>query len=204
VTTRAPDSGKASSMRLRDLLFLVLWLAYGAAINSSNLVEFDLQQIGVESMVERGHFYLEGSTSPHLQTKGDVFEYNGHKYAAKQPGQFMAGAVVYFLLHKLGLNYVNNYLLTSALVTFFTTSLILAASGLALFGLARSMTADGQSLLHDTGANRGGEPLFWPLAATLSYALGTTALAYSGIAHHDALATGNLVMAAYLTLLLSR
>jgi hypothetical protein len=204
VTTRAPDSGKASSTRLRVLLFFVLWLAYGAAINSSNLVEFDLQQIGVESMVERGHFYLEGSTSPHLQTKGDVFEYNGHKYAAKQPGQFMAGAVVYFLLHKLGLNYVNNYLLTSALVTFFTTSLILAASGLALFGLARSMTADGQSLLHDTGANRGGEPLFWPLAATLSYALGTTALAYSGIAHHDALATGYLVIAAYLTLQLSR
>jgi hypothetical protein len=204
VTTRAPDFGKASSMRLRVLLFLVLWLAYGAAINSSNLLDFDLQQIGVEAMVERGHFYLEGSTSPQLQTKGDVFEYNGHKYAAKQPGQFMAGAVVYFLLNKLGLNYVNNYLLTSALVTFFTASLILAISGLALFGIARSMTADGQSLSHDTRADRGGGPLFWPLTATLSYTLATTALAYSGIAHHDALATGSLVIAVYLTLQLSR
>jgi len=205
VTTRAPDFGKFSSVRLRVLLFLVLWLAYGAAINSSNLLEFDLQQIGVEAIVERGHFYLEGSTSPQLQPRGDVFEYNGHKYAAKQPGQFMSGAIVYFLLHKLGLNYVNHYLLTSALVTFLTTSLILAASGVALFGLARTMTADSHSLSHAAPVGgRTGTPLFWPLAATLSYTLATTALAYSGIAHHDALATGYLVIAACLTLQLSR
>ena len=80
-------------------------------------------------MVERGHFYLEGSAAPQMHTKGDVFEYRGHKYAAKQPGQFILGSVVYFLLHKLGLSYSNNYLLTSALVTFFTSSLVLAASG---------------------------------------------------------------------------
>jgi hypothetical protein len=199
------------------LLFLVLWFAYGAAINSSNLLEFNLQQIGVEAMVERGHFYLEGSTSPHLQTKGDVFEYEGHKYAAKQPGQFMAGAIVYFLLHRLGLNYVNHYLLTAALVTFFTASLVLAASALALFGVARELTADGRSLLHPARSStpaemlgwgpraaRVGTPLFWPLAATLSYALATTAFSYSGIAHHDALATGYLVIAFYLILQLSR
>ena len=172
-------------------LFLLLWFAYGAAINSSNLLEFNLQQIGVEAMVERGHFYLEGSISPQLQTKFDVFEHRGHKYAAKQPGQFMAGAIVYFPLHKLGLNYVNHYLLTSALVTFFTTSLILAISGVALFDIARKMAADGSSI-------------FWPLAATLSYALATTAFSYSGIAHHDALATGYLVLAFNLSLQLSR
>lgn len=189
--TRLTTFGELSSVRLPVLLFLLLWFAYGAAINSSNLLEFNLQQIGVEAMVERGHFYLEGSTSPHLQTRGDVLEYRGHKYAAKQPGQFMAGAIVYFLLHKLGLDYANNYLLTSALVTFFTTSLVLAASGVALFEIAREMTADRRDL-------------FWPLAATLSYALATTAFAYSGIAHHDALATGYLVIAFYLILQLSR
>lgn len=195
VKTRLTTFGKLSSARLGVLLFLVLWFAYGAAINSSNLLEFDLQQIGVEAMVERGHFYLEGSTSPQLQTKGDVFEYRGHKYAAKQPGQFMAGAIVYFLLHQLGLSYVNHYLLTSAIVTLFTTSLVLAASGVALFGIAREMTARGRSRL---------QPLFWPLAATLSYALATTAFSYSGIAHHDALATGYLVIAFYFIFQLSR
>ena len=183
--------GKPSAARLRVLLFLVLWLVYGAAINSSNLLDFDLQQIGVEAIVERGHFYLEGSKSAQLQTKGDVFEYRGHKYAAKQPGQFMAGSVVYFLLHQLGLGYVNHYLITSALVTFFTTSLVVAASGVALFSSASGMTADGRGL-------------FWPLAAALSYGLGTSAFPYSGIAHHDALATGYLVIAFYFVFQLAR
>lgn len=201
--TRLTTSGKLSGARLRVLLFLVLWFTYGVAINSRNLLEFNLQQIGVEAMVERGHFYLEGSTSPQLQTKGDVFEYGGHKYAAKQPGQFVAGAVVYSLLHKLGLNYVNHYLLTSALVTFLTSSLVLAASAVALFGIAREMSADRHSLLHPKHATRVETPLFWPLAATLSYALATTAFSYSGIAHHDALATGYLVIAFYLILQLS-
>ena len=182
---------KLSPARFRVLLFLLLWFAYGAAINSSNLLEFGLQQIGVEAIVERGNFYLEGSTSPHLQTKGDVFEYRGHKYAAKQPGQFMAGAVVYFVLHKLGLSYVNHYLLTAALVTFFTTSLVLAVSAIALFEVARELAAEKSEL-------------FWPLAATLSYALATTAFSYSGIAHHDALATGYLVIAFCLIFQLSR
>ena len=172
---------KFSAARFRVLLFLLLWFAYGAAINSSNLFEFGLQQIGVEAIVERGNFYLEGSISPHLQTKGDVFEYRGHKYAGKNRASLW-GAVVYFFLHKLGLSYVNHYLLTAALVTFFTTSLVLAASAVALFEVARELAADGSAL-------------FWPLAATLSYALATTAFSYSGIAHHDAIATGYLVIA---------
>jgi len=135
-------------------------------------------------MVERGHFYLEGATSPQMQTKGDVFEYNGHKYAAKQPGQFMAGSVIYFVLHKLGLNYVDNYLDTSALVTFFTTALLLSASAIAFFRIASTFAGSHTSL-------------FWSLAATLSYSLGTTVFAYSGVAHHDALATAYLVIAFY-------
>jgi len=173
------------------LIFLLTWFAYGAAINSSNLIAFDLQQIGVEAMVERHHFYLEGSASSQMQTKGDVFKYNGHLYAAKQPGQFMAGAVVYFLLRIFGLTYLRNYLLTSALVTFLTASLVLAVSAAAVFEIARELAAD----RHD---------LFWPAGAALVYALATTTFSYSGIAHHDALATGYLVIAFYFIFQLSR
>jgi hypothetical protein len=185
-------------------LFLLLWFAYGAAINSSNLLDFDLQHVGVEAMVERGHFYLEHSIPSQRQSKGDVFTYEGHNYAAKQPGQFMVGSLVYFVLHKLGLSYVNNYLLTSALVTFFTTSFVLAASGVAFFGIARELTANGHGVSHSGPAGRLATSLFWPLAATLSYAFATTAFSYSGIAHHDVLATGYLVIAFYLLLQLSR
>src|SRR3989442_121833 len=83
-----------SIARVEVVLFLFVWLAYGAAINSDNLVKFNLQQIGVEAIVERHQFYLEGSEVPELQPLGDVFLYQGHKYAAKQPCQFIAGAPV--------------------------------------------------------------------------------------------------------------
>src|SRR5882672_6682520 len=174
-----------SIARIEVVLFLFVWLTYGVAINSDNLVKFNLQQIGVDAIVERHQFYLEGSDVPELWPLGDVFLYQGHKYAAKQPGQFMAGAAVYWVLRGLGLRYKDNYLLTSALITFFTTSLVLAISAVAVFRIARKLTKDAQAL-------------FWPMVTTLVYAFGTTVFAYSGIAHHDALATGYLVIAFYL------
>lgn len=185
-------SNRAMNMiRVEALLFLVVWFAYGVAINSDNLLKFNLQQIGVEAIVERHQFYLEGSTAPELYPAGDVFLHQGHKFAAKQPGQFMAGALVYSVLSILGLRYVNNYLLTSALVTFFTTSLVLALSAVAVFRIARELTKDSQSF-------------FWPMLTTFAYALATTVFPYSGIAHHDALATGYLVLAFYLVFQISR
>ena len=44
---------------------------------------------------------------PALQPQGDVFEMGDHLYAAKQPGQFMAGALVYFALFHLRLLLLN-------------------------------------------------------------------------------------------------
>ncbi|MFN2493602.1 MAG: hypothetical protein ABR501_12055 [Pyrinomonadaceae bacterium] len=180
-------------------LFFSLWFCYGLLINSRNLEAFNLQQAGVEAMVERGQFNLDGSSAPQLQMRayydkgkpfGDVFLYNGKQYANKQPGQFMAGAVVYLFLHFFGLNYVNNYLLTSALVTFFTASLFAAVTGAAVFGIVREFT--------------GRDSLFWPMACALIYGLGTTALVYSGVALHDPLASGFLIIAFYIVLLLGR
>jgi hypothetical protein len=177
-------NGVTSIMHLEVLLFLLLWFAYGVAVNSDNQFRFNLPHIGVEAMVERHQFYLEGSRVPELQPFGDVFLYQGHKYAAKQPGEAMAGAVAYFALHAAGLRYSENYFLTSALVTFLTTSLVLAASAIGVFKIAQILTKDRTSL-------------FWPVLTTFVYALATTVFPYSGIAHHDALATGYLVLAFY-------
>ena len=178
-------------VRLEVLLFLLLWFAYGVAINSDNQFGFNLPHIAVEALVERHQFYLEGSRVPELQPYGDVFLHQGHKYAAKQPGEAMAGAIAYSALRAAGLRYSENYLLTSALVTFLTTSLVLAASAVGVFGIAQNLTKDAQSC-------------FWPMLTTLVYALGTTVFAYSGIAHHDALATGYLVLAFYFIFQISR
>lgn len=177
--------------RLEIFLFLLVWLVYGLTINSRNLEAFNLQQMGVEAIVERGSFYVEGSGSPQLQPLGDVFDYKGHKYAAKQPGQFMTGALCYFFLHLFGLDYIKNYLLTSALVTFFTASLMTAIATVALYRLARVMAKEGSAI-------------FWPLSTALLYAFGTTIFPYAGIAHHDAIASAFLVIAFYFSFRLSR
>jgi hypothetical protein len=179
--------GKSSSNnRLFGLfLFLFFWLTYGFCINASNLREFNLQQMGVEAIVERGHWHVEGSRVPELQPQGDVFEHNGHLYAAKQPGQFMAGAVVYFFLHRIGLTYLGNFILTAALVTWFTTGLVTAVAGVTVYHLAQALVTEHASSL-------------WAVAVTLAFGLATTAFPYSGIAHHDAIASGYLIMAFYL------
>ena len=173
------------------LLFLTLWLTYGLVINSENLGAFGLQQAGVEAYVERHHFYLEGSQVPPLQVRPvvDAFLHDGHIYPAKQPGQFMAGACAYFVLHAFGLSYAGNYLLTAALVTFLTASLATAASAVAVFRIARGFAA---------------ESFFWPLLTALAYGLGTTIFAYSGIAWHDTLATSYLTIALYLVIRVTR
>ncbi len=180
-------------------LLLSLWFFYGVLINSRNIEAFNLQHAGVEAIVERRQFSIEGSEQPRFQIKvyfdgekpfGDTFLYHGRQYAAKQPGQFMAGALIYFFLRLLGLSYLNNYFLTSALVTFFTSSLITAAGAVAVFRIVRGF--------------KDSEDLFWPLASALSYGLATSALVYSGITYHDALASGYLVIAFYLITLPAR
>ena len=97
-------------LKLQILLFLSVWFVYGLTINSGNLTAFGLQQAGVEAYVERHHLYLEGSQVELLKVQPvvDAFLYNGHIYPAKQPGQFMAGAVAYAPLHLFGLNYSNH------------------------------------------------------------------------------------------------
>lgn len=192
-------SGRLRIGAIQFSLLLSLWFVFGIAINSGDLSFFNLQQAGVEAMVERRQFSLEGLAAPqfqlHLQYDGDrpmsdAFLHHGRIYAAKQPGQSMLGAGVYFLLRLFGLNYVDNYLLTSALVTFFTSSLITAAAGVAVFGIVREFTE--------------GRSLSWPLGCAFAFATGTTAFVYSGVAHHDAIASGFLLIAFYLAILIRR
>ena len=174
---------KNLNRKIEIAFFLTLWFAFGAAINSQNLKSFNLQQIGVEAIVERGVFYLENSRTPEMQLGGDVFAFENHKYAAKQPGQFFLGAWIYSYLHLLGFTYSNNYLLVSALVTFFTGSFLTAVCAIILFRLSRKICGENS--------------LFHPITVAASYGLASTAFAYSGIAHHDALATAFLLAAFY-------
>jgi hypothetical protein len=171
--------------RIYALFFLTLWFLFGAMINVANLHSFNLQQAGVQAIVERGTMYVDGSDVPDLQVGDvDVFEYNEHLYAAKQPGQFLFGALVYYFLQKAGILYATNFILVSALVTFFTASLTTALAATAIFSLSRSMAPSTSWI--------------GPLLIALSFGIGTTAFVYSGIAHHDAIASSLFVMAIYM------
>jgi hypothetical protein len=180
-----PSRTKRHLLRVEVLLFLSLWFFYGCLINSGNLNAFGLQQAVVDAYVSRHHLYLEGATDPRFRVEpaGDAFLFNGHIYPAKQPAGFLMGALVYFPVRALGLNYSSNYLLVAALVTFFTASLVAAISAAFVFQTARWLI---------------GTPNFgWPMIAALAYAIGTTMLAYSGVPWHDTIATGYLVIALY-------
>ncbi len=176
-------------------MFFFVWLTAGMAINSADLRAFLLHQSRVQALVERGHFYLDQRTSkdklPDLgetdygKLSADIFVFGGHIYPAKQPGQFLAGALAYAPLRALGITYDNNYLLASALVTFFTASLVFAISSAVVFHLARTLVNPAAGALSP-----------WMIA--LIYATATTVAAYSGVAHHDVIACGFLTCAAAL------
>jgi hypothetical protein len=193
IIVNARTRARPTVARLELLLFLALWLGYGVAMNSGDLYAFGLQHIGIEAYVERHTLYIDGSPDPRFYVKpeGDAFLYGGHIYPAKQPGQFMLGACVYFPLRAFGLSYTEDYLLTAALVTLLTASLVTALSAVFVFRAARELTSKGSGL-------------FWPLLCSLTYALATTVFAYSGIAWHDTLATGYVTIALCLLIRLAR
>jgi membrane protein implicated in regulation of membrane protease activity len=66
-----------------------------------------------------------------------------------------------------------------------TASLVAAASVVAVFRTAREVLGNQAALS-------------WPLLAAFTYGLGSTMMAYSGLAWHDTLATGYLMIALYL------
>ena len=118
------------------LLFLCIFFIYGIFVNSNNQNAYTLQHAGIEAIVERGTLYVDGSSTPQLKEVGDVFSHKGHLYAAKQPGQFFIGAIVYFFLQLVGITYKDNYLLASSLVTWLTSGLMTSLIVLMLFKLS--------------------------------------------------------------------
>jgi hypothetical protein len=164
------------------VVFLLFWLAFGMITNVNNLRSYTLQQAGVDAIVAHGTFTLGHSRQPRLKPAGDTFTLNGRILAAKQPGQFVFGAIPYTALYPLGITYERNYNMAAALVTWLSAGL-LAALALALL-----------------------DRLMWrlwrfdrvtSLSATLSLGLASTWLCYAGIAHHDVIAAALVVFALY-------
>lgn len=162
-------------------LFLISWLFIGATINLHDQRGFNLQQMGVDAIVEHGTYTLGHSKHPNLQPRGDVFRKDGKLFAAKQPGQFTIAAISYFFIRAAGYNYDDNYDLTASLVTLFSTSLM---SALAIMLLYKTL-------------------LLWrftpqvSLFALFPLAFASPWLIFSGIEHHDIMASSLIIYALY-------
>lgn len=166
----------------RIIIFLVSFFLFGVFITSADINAFTLQQGGIEALVERGTLYVDGSKTSQFQQLGDTFVYQDHLYAAKQPGQFLIGAIAYKIISLFGISYSTDYLLSSALVTWLTAGLMNALIVLLLFVMVQTVTKNNLTAA----------------IIALLYAFGSIAFPYSGVTHHDIFASFFLFFAFYL------
>jgi len=176
-----PGISETKNKRFILITFLLFWALYGSVTNLWNQYGYNLMHAGVEALAERGVFYLEGSPTPRFaqievakpmpgyQTSTDVFRHHGHLYPIKQPGMFFLGAIVYKPLSLIGLRYVREYNLTSALVSWFTSGLIGAFLVTLLLW---------QGIIEGLGRKSA-------LIVAMSIGLSSIFFPYSGVLHHD-------------------
>lgn len=147
------------------ILFLFFFGVLTIFINSNNVRTFGLMHMGIETLIERGHIYLDGSSSSYR----DTFNYNGHFYSSMQPGQYLIGSIIYFLLFKSGLTYKSNFEFIASIVTLFTSVLMTAIVMVLLFNITFNIVKNRMSAL---------------LIASFS-GFGTLLFSYSGIACYE-------------------
>lgn len=187
------EIGRRLLRRDAALVFLALWVGYGAAINLNDLHRNSLPPAVAEALVERGTFSVGGSRRfvafdkalPH-ETRRLFNDFNRHSedvlLPAKQPGHFVLGTLVYWPLTKLGLDLSRDYFVITALMGWLTAGLLGAAGGAALYLVIAGVWSFPRGVA---------------LFAVLLYAWATNLFTYSTTVHHDAIAAALLSLALY-------
>jgi len=152
-------------------IFLIVTGVLAMTINSWNASAFGLQNATVAALVERGTFALVDQVIPgfNLVEGTETFKFGKEVYPMKQPGPTILGAMVYYPLYKLGINYRNHFDYVSHLVTFGTSTIMMAIAAVLIFILGFAMTKAWKSAA----------------AAALLFPLGTMIWPYAGVSHHD-------------------
>src|SRR3989442_10155447 len=179
---RTSPAAPAKSRPARDavIVFVGLWLLYGATIDRTDVYDYAVQQFVIASMVARGTYAIGDASTDRLKRTVDTFLYDGRRLPAKQPGQFTIGFLAYLLCSPFGLTYARDRILTSAVVTWLTSSLLSALAAAFLYWMvARAW-----------GFSRGDAAF-----AAVGSGVATTIFPYSGVAHHDIIAASYLLIA---------
>lgn len=140
-------------------------------INSWNARAFGLQNATVAALVEHKTFALVDQVIPgfNLVEGTETFRHGAYVYPMKQPGQTILGALVYYPLYKLGINFDNHFDFVSHLITWGSATLLAALSATIIFWLGYSLTQNLQA----------------GIMGSLLFAFGTIVWPYSGVSHHD-------------------
>ena len=113
-------------------LLIGLLAVYAATTNTRGLYHASLHQGVVKALVENHTLYIR-DYDPREPLGGDVFIRDGHVYANKQPGSFLLGAAVYWVLRPTGLSYDRDFYLTAALVGVLTSGLLTALTAVLVY-----------------------------------------------------------------------
>ena len=179
---RTSPAAPAKSRPARDavIIFVGLWLLYGATIDRTDVYDYALQQFVIASMADRGTYAIGDASNDRLKRTSDTFVYDGRRLAAKQPGQFTIGYLAYLLCSSFGLTYARDRILASAVVTWLSSSLLSALAAAFLYWMI---------------ARVWGFPRRDAAFAAVGSGAATTIFPYSGVAHHDIIAASYLVIA---------
>lgn len=152
-------------------VFLVVAGFLTMTINSWNAQRFGLQNATVAALVEHKTFALVDQVIPgfNLVEGTETFRFNKSVYPMKQPGGTVIGAMVYYPLYRLGITYRNHFDYVSHLVTFGTSTLMIALASVVIYLLSLEITRKKWS----------------SIAAALLFALSTMIWPYAGVSHHD-------------------
>jgi hypothetical protein len=164
------------SHQIAILLFLFSWTVYGLMTKMSDINYYGLYQVGAESLVEYNTYTLGHSVVPGWKDAGDgdVFEYRHQRFPAKQPGAFFVTATPYFFLHHFfGMSFLNARDKVSALNAWLSGALFTAATVALFYELLQLM----------------GYVIEVSMITTFGLAFCTILLPYSGVPHHDLMAT---------------
>lgn len=129
---------------IQVILFLFFLGCLAFFINSNNISSHSLQQMGIESIVEKGHFYLEGSRVFNLQEsyfqEKNIVSYKNHLYLCHQYGQYVVGSVIYFFLKEYGISYEKDMIYASGMVILLTSVLMMSIVMVLLFNISLFFT----------------------------------------------------------------
>ena len=161
------------------VLFLVCWISYGYFFHGANWgtnASMDLTR----AIVAKGEFFIDEYTF----NTGDLSEYNGHFYAAKNPGASFFAVPAHFLIHIFSPNAFDSFLGSQYAVhatTLFSFSLF-SALAVALFFLWLRRFAN-----------------YYPaLGAAVVFSLGSMFFEYSSSISAQGLVAGLYAVACYL------